>query len=385
MKNALTIAGVNVVRLTRDRVGLFFVFVFPVLLILLIGVAFGGGFTPVLGLYWDGKGQLAADLVERLRNTDNLEVRRYDDLDELTDGVQRGLIQAGVFISSDYDDVVRSGGVAGVAYLATPGQFSVALRTTVDSAVADQVALAKAARFAASELGVALDKAFAQLGQVARTAPKVAVRTSVAGDRPQEGGGRFGLGAASQLVLFVFVNSLAGAAALIQSRRLGLSRRMLSTPIRAGTILLGEGLGRFAIAMIQGSFIIVFSSLLFGVEWGNLIGATALIVAYGLVCTGAAMLAGASLKNENQAGALVPVGLGLAALGGCMVPLEIFSPTMQKVAHLTPHAWAIEGFTKLIRTGAGLPGIGLQLAALTGFGVVLLTIASWRLRRALTT
>jgi ABC-2 type transport system permease protein len=385
MKNALTIAGVNVVRLTRDRVGLFFVFVFPVLLILLIGVAFGGGFTPVLGLYWDGKGQLAADLVERLRNTDNLEVRRYDDLDELTDGVQRGLIQAGVFISSDYDDVVRSGGVAGVAYLATPGQFSVALRTTVDSAVADQVALAKAARFAASELGVALDKAFAQAGQVARTAPKVAVRTSVAGDRPQEGGGRFGLGAASQLVLFVFVNSLAGAAALIQSRRLGLSRRMLSTPIRAGTILLGEGLGRFAIAMIQGSFIIVFSSLLFGVEWGNLIGATALIVAYGLVCTGAAMLAGASLKNENQAGALVPVGLGLAALGGCMVPLEIFSPTMQKVAHLTPHAWAIEGFTKLIRTGAGLPGIGLQLAALTGFGVVLLTIASWRLRRALTT
>lgn len=385
MKNALTIAGVNVVRLTRDRVGLFFVFVFPVLLILLIGVAFGGGFTPVLGLYWDGKGQLAADLVERLRNTDNLEVRRYDDLDELTDGVQRGLIQAGVFISSDYDDVVRSGGVAGVAYLATPGQFSVALRTTVDSAVADQVALAKAARFSASELGVALDEAFAQAGQVARTAPKVAVRTSVAGDRPQEGGGRFGLGAASQLVLFVFVNSLAGAAALIQSRRLGLSRRMLSTPIRAGTILLGEGLGRFAIAMIQGSFIIVFSSLLFGVEWGNLIGATALIVAYGLVCTGAAMLAGASLKNENQAGALVPVGLGLAALGGCMVPLEIFSPTMQKVAHLTPHAWAIEGFTKLIRTGAGLPGIGLQLAALTGFGVVLLTIASWRLRRALTT
>jgi ABC-2 type transport system permease protein len=68
-----------------------------------------------------------------------------------------------------------------------------------------------------------------------------------------------------------------------------------------------------------------------------------------------------------------------------MVPLEIFSPTMQKMAHLTPHAWAIEGFTKLIRTGAGLPGIGLQLAALTGFGVVLLTIASWRLRRALTT
>ena len=30
----------------------------------------------------------------------------------------------------------------------------------------------------------------------------------------------------------------------------------------------------------------------------------------------------------------------LAALGGSMMPLEFFSPTMLTVAHFTPHAWA---------------------------------------------
>ena len=385
MRQALAIAWVNVIRLTRDKVGLFFVFVFPVLLILLIGVAFGGGFTPVMGLHWNAKGELASELVERLRATEGIELRRYEDLGEVTDAVQRGLVQAAVVIPDDYDEAIRGGAAGSPAYLATPGQFSVALRTTIESAVADQTAVLKAAQLASAELGIGFDEARGRARRAARVAPTVGVEATVAGGGIElGGGGQFGLGAASQLVLFVFLNSLAGAAALIQTRRLGLSRRMLSTPIRAGTVLLGEGFGRFALAMIQGAFIIVFSALLFGVEWGNLLGATALIVAFGLVCTGAAMLAGAALRNENQAGALIPVGLGLAALGGCMVPLEVFSPTMQKVAHVTPHAWAIEGFTALIRTGVGVRGIVPQLAVLTGIGLVLLALASWRLRRAIT-
>jgi len=109
-----------------------------------------------------------------------------------------------------------------------------------------------------------------------------------------------------------------------------------------------------------------------------------LLTAFALVSTGAAVLFGAMLSNEQQAGALTPLGLGLAALGGCMVPLEVFSPTMQTIAHVTPHAWAVEGFTKLIRTDAGLSAIALQIAVLIGFAVVLLGLASWRLNRSIT-
>ena len=50
MRQALSIAAVNAKRLGRDRIGLFFLFVFPIILILLLGVTFGSGFTPRLGV-----------------------------------------------------------------------------------------------------------------------------------------------------------------------------------------------------------------------------------------------------------------------------------------------------------------------------------------------
>jgi len=45
------------------------------------------------------------------------------------------------------------------------------------------------------------------------------------------------------------------------------------------------------------------------------------------------------------------LGLGLAALGGCMIPLivfEFFAPTLWQVAHVTPHAWGLEAFDVLV-------------------------------------
>ena len=384
MTNAFTIARTNLLRMTRDRIGLFFVFVFPVVLILLLGVAFGGGVTPALGVLAQDDGDLARGLVDRLAGTDGVEVRRFRTLDDLTEAVQRGDVQAGVVIPAAYGSTLHSGGVAEVGYLATPGNFSVALRSTVDSAVADRSGLVKAARFAAAESGIGFEDGLRLAGRMRRLAPSVGVEQTVAGeDLGEQGAGQFGLGAASQLVLFMFLNSLAGAAALVQTRRLGVSRRMLSAPVGPSTILAGEGLGRFGIALVQGLFIIAFSALLFGVRWGNPVAAATLVLLFSLVCTGAAMLAGATLRNENQTGALVPVALGLASLGGCMVPLEIFSSTMQKVAHVTPHAWAVEGFTRLIRTDAGLPEILPQLLALSGFALVLLTLATGRLRHAI--
>ena len=65
-----------------------------------------------------------------------------------------------------------------------------------------------------------------------------------------------------------------------------------------------------------------------------------------------------------------------------MVPLEVFSPTMQTIAHITPHAWAVEGFTELIRRDAGLVDVLPQVGVLLLFAVVLLALATTRLRRA---
>ena len=67
-----------------------------------------------------------------------------------------------------------------------------------------------------------------------------------------------------------------------------------------------------------------------------------------------------------------------------MAPLEAFLDTAPKLAHITPHAWANDAFSKLLRHGGDLGSVVPQVAVLLGFAAVALALATWRLRRAIT-
>lgn len=97
------------------------------------------------------------------------------------------------------------------------------------------------------------------------------------------------------------------------------------------------------------------------------------------------MLAGALFRTDQQAGSVgVVIGLSLAALGGSMAPLEIFSPTMRDIAHVTPHAWVNDAFATLVRHGGGVTDILGELGVLAVMAIALLMVATWPLRRSLT-
>ena len=105
----------------------------------------------------------------------------------------------------------------------------------------------------------------------------------------------------------------------------------------AGQVVAGETMGRWAIALFQGAYIMLASRLLFGVSWGNVWLSLLVVLVFSLVAAGAAILLGTLLGNEGAAsGAGVGVGLVLAALGGSMLPLELFPDTIRAFADLTP-------------------------------------------------
>jgi ABC-2 type transport system permease protein len=136
--------------------------------------------------------------------------------------------------------------------------------------------------------------------------------------------------------------------------------------------------------MIQGVFIVLLSGIVFGVGWGDPLGASALVVAFALVGTGFAMLIGTLASNADQAGTLgVFLGMLLGFLGGAMVPLELFGGVMRTVAYLTPHAWAIDGLRTLAFGGGGILAIAPQLGVLLLYAALPLLLASWRFRRTL--
>lgn len=384
---ALVIARMNVLRMVRDRSSFFFVFVLPLLLILVLGAMFGGSFLPRLGVVGGDDGPLARSLVAGLESRSTIRVLSYPDLDRLLLAVERGEVEAGFEIPKGYDERAKDGVELG--FVARSLQDEAALRTVVESVVADENRVLRAAGFVESHGLADFDDALPVAKALQTSLGGISVVTSSMGESVSfTQGGRFDLGAQSQLILFMFLTSLAGSAALIQSRTWGVSRRMVATPTPIRTIVAGEAMGRFGVAMVQGLFIVLGTWVVFGVDWGDPLGTGAVLVMFSLVGAGAAMLVGSLFRNDAQAGGIgVLLGLGLGALGGCMVPLQVFqmfSPGLFTVAHITPHAWALEAFIEMVLRGGGLVDILPELAILGGYAVVLLALASWALHRSLT-
>jgi ABC-2 type transport system permease protein len=139
------------------------------------------------------------------------------------------------------------------------------------------------------------------------------------------------------------------------------------------------------ITLAQGLYIILATILLFRVSWGNPIATALVVLVFSAVGAGAAMLLGTVFRNDQQAGGIsVVLGLGLAALGGSMLPVELFNETMTRIARFTPHAWANDAFAEILRRDGGVVDILPQMGVLAAFSVVLLTIATWRMHRVIT-
>jgi ABC-2 type transport system permease protein len=387
VSKVFAIAVTNLRRTFRVRTNFFTTFLFPMLLILILGATFGGSATPRLGVVSHGSGPLEAALLQQLDQTPRLHVVRISDTNRLVAQVARGQLVAGLVVPADYDASIAAGRDMSLDYRARVDQSSQQLVETVRGAVAKQATLLGAARFAVAERTVAnFPAGLAAANAAAATVPAISVTQTVAGKVQLSATlGQFDESAWTELLLFLFLTSLTGALGLIETRRLGLSRRMLSTPTSPATVIAGETLGRCLNGIVQALVIIFGSSFFFGVKWGQPLGVVAIVALFVLVSSGAGILLGTLFRNEQQVlGVSLLTGLGLAALGGCMVPLEVFSPTMKHVAHLTPHAWANDAFAKLA-SGASITGIGTQLAVLGAFAAAFLALATWRLRQTLTT
>lgn len=380
----LLIAGTNLRRFVRDRSNIFFVLIFPLALVLVIGLQFGEQQDPRVGLV-GADGTVGRSIAERLAAADQIDLRLRDDPDELFDDVASGVLDAGVVLPDGLDDIVQRDAPLEVQFANTNEGIGPQLRAIVQDAIARATAEQTAVIDAVGR-GLDEPRARALAAQLGSGPDLIDVRTITTGERlfPEDLAG-FDIGAPNQLVLFVFLTALTGSTALIQTRRLGLSARMLATPTPLRSIIAGEALGRFAVAAVQGVYILVASSLLFGVDWGDVPGAIAVLTMFAAVGAAAAMLAGSLFRSDQQAaGITIIVSLALAALGGAMLPIELFNDTLLSIAKFTPHYWAIDALSELIRHDGTILDIGRQLGVLALFALGIGVVAIWQARRTLT-
>jgi ABC-2 type transport system permease protein len=382
---ALAIARAAFVRIGRDRTALFFIVVLPVAVIVIVGATVRGFSTFRVGVLDQGAGRAGHQLTVALEHAPDLQVSRYTSVAALTKAVARNEVSAGLVLPTHMDERLRRGDSVAVPVLAEQASSTQqAAVTAVSSIVADQGGIMQAARFASSHGSGSVAQNVARAGSLASHSARVDVRTVRAESTHNTLPEGYSYSAPTQLVLFVFITSVASGAAIIETKRLGMYERMAAAPVRTSTIIMGEALTYLGLAVVQSVLIVVVGAVGFGVSWGNPVAAFALVVLWSLVGASAGMLAGTVFRTPEQANAIGPsVGIALGMLGGCMWPLAIVSSTMRTVGHLTPQAWAVDAWTSLLARSGTIVSIGPQLAVLAAFAAGLLALATTRLRRVL--
>ena len=187
---------------------------------------------------------------------------------------------------------------------------------------------------------------------------------------------------AGQMITWVFIPLLGISAMFAYERQKGTLRRLLTTPTRRPTYLLGTISGQVATALVQMLLLVGFGAIVLHLNWGQSPAAlAAMLLASALAAAALGTTLGTFVKTEAQAGGLsMMLGMVMALLGGCWYPIELFPPFVQTAAKVLPTTWAMQGMLDILLRGEGLIGVLLPATVLVGFAAVFFVIGVWRFR-----
>ncbi len=175
----------------------------------------------------------------------------------------------------------------------------------------------------------------------------------------KRGAHRYQILVPSFLVLFLFFMGLPMSGTFVQERERRTWSRMCLAPVNMGAVLIGKTLPYLVLAIFQGATLLLLGGLLLGMSWGsthsywvtNLFWLGILVISSSIASVGLGLLVATQAKTMAQVSmwGLLP-SLGLALLGGCIIPRELFPEDTRWISFLTPHGWALDGFRELLTT-----------------------------------
>lgn len=182
-------------------------------------------------------------------------------------------------------------------------------------------------------------------------------------------------------LFFLMYTVTLGGRSILQERTAGTLDRMQTTATSSVQILGGKVLGIFLTGAAQVGILVIGSSLMYGISWGDWFGVIALIISAVLAATGWGLLvAGAAQTQEQVAGIGTALMLMFGAISGTFT--QISNQYVNWIGAITPNQWALQGFTKL-GLGQSFADILPNIGALWLLAAVLFVIATALFRRKL--
>jgi len=352
----LTIKNLKVIL--RDKVYLFFLLAMPIMIMLMVGLAFRGGATTyTVGYVNNDSGQFSELFIEKLENAtdwglkDILTMVQYDDTNSLKDAFRLGNIKAGLIIDDGYNPMNTNETVTFfVDETDISGSWTVTSQVMTISGIL-------AGKPPPKQYWKSLDEPIAVEFNM--------MNFMVVGT----------ISYAVSTIVFSTASSIA------KERDKGTFSRLRTTPMSTMDFLAGGLFSNLIICLTQTVLVFGIAYLLGFRPTGvttmdmtvNMLAAFVVAVLLGIACVGVGLVIAVFAKNEDQAvGVSWFIIIPMMFLSGTWG--EITEPTMTKIAWAFPTTYSNKAIRGILARGAPLASMSNYLIGLAAYAAIVFTI-----------
>jgi ABC-2 type transport system permease protein len=383
LSNSFRIAWKDLMELFRNRLGLIMLVLMPIFMMGMVGFIFPSNTSlshvsvglvnqdaPVNGS--TSRSQVFLTALNDFNNrTGILDISNATTVDTLKESVQRGEIQGGIVIPSNFTQCLSSG-QQGTLIIMTDNsnpQISAAMQTALTTVF--------------QQIGTSLAALALNASSLAIVQPyNIQVQGVVTGHTSY-----FDFIAPGIMAMTVMMSVMTGLpAAISQEKEVGTLDGMMVAPINRLSIIVGKTLAQTARGLLQGVLILVLASILFGVSIQG-----SILLVFGLLLLGVFSFVGlgvvlTSFAKDQETAMMVMMTLmfPMMFLSGVFFPVQQMPWYMQDISKALPLTYAADALRKVMVLGAGIPEITTELAVLIAFGIVMIAIAVPVFKRAMT-
>ena len=381
-------------------------FVAPILFIVILGASFGGEGTITVPVYAvnEDAGDRGQEVIDALLDSTHLEVEVLESRAEADRLVGAGKRMAAIVVPAGFGDALLTDAGGRLELIVDPAkdeqskivngltqasllrfivdaEISRGLRSAVDGVLSDT----QSEDASDENRGLLMDFLEAGLHGVlskkvleAIDDPLIKVeREAAVGEPPSATPTAMIYLVPGFALMFVFFLVKDLATKVVEEREIGTLPRLLMAPVSRAAILIGKALPFFLLAVVQLLASFVIASAVFDFPLVQPLAMFLVSVCTAASVAGLGIMLAALSKTEGQAGGLtIVIVLVLGVVGGVMGP----TASVPGLRNLTPHYWALQGFTDVMARGVGMASVWLPCVVLLGIAAVTLAIGVARFR-----
>jgi ABC-2 type transport system permease protein len=383
LQHSFRIAWKDLTELFRNRLGLVLLIVMPLFMMVMVGfiypsnstltdlkvgfvnedAGFNGVFAPSQG-FIDGLNTIN-------NQTHLLILTNVSNKTDITDMVQRGQLQGGIILPSNFSESLMTGKQGTLIILSDDSNPQISI--TIQSAL----------RGVFDEMGTTLAQQNLNTTNIAVIKPfNVQTQGVVSGDPSY-----FDFIAPGIMAMTVMMSVMTGLpVAISQEKEIGTMDGMMVAPINRLSILLGKTLAQTARGLIQGVIILGLAIGIFGVAiQGSILLVFALLLLGVFSFVGLGIVITSFTKDQETAQMLMmTLMFPMMFLSGVFFPIQQMPWYMQTISKALPLTYASDALRKVMVLGAGIPQISTEIIILIVFGIVMIAIALPVFRRMMT-